>query len=126
MRPQTMVVVSDVAKASTWFQNVLGLTSAHGGDEYEMLMNDGELVLQLHGWDVHDHPYLGDPNDASRGNGILLWFATDDFDATLSRVESASAKVLDGPLFNPNGRQHEIWMEGPDGYRVVVAGPREV
>lgn len=55
---------------------------------------------------------------------MLLWFATDDFDALVARVEAASATVLDGPLYNPNGHQHEIWLEGPEGYRVVVAGPR--
>lgn len=124
MKPQPMIVVRDVASASKWFQAVLGLVSAHGGDEYEMLMSDGELALQLHRWEAHEHPHLGDEAEPSRGNGVLLWFATDDFDALVERVAKAKAKVLDGPLYNPNGRQHEVWLEAPEGYRVVVAGPR--
>lgn len=120
-----MVVVADVPAASRWFQDVLGLESAHGGPEYEMLMHGGALVLQLHHWDAHEHPHMGDPEDVSRGNGVLLWFATEDFDAVVARVEQAGATVVDGPLYNENGRQHEIWLEGPEGYRVVVAGPRD-
>ncbi|TFH26888.1 MAG: hypothetical protein E4H00_10060 [Myxococcales bacterium] len=40
--------------------------------------------------------------------------------------EAPPNTVLDGPLYNTNGGQHEIWLEGPEGYRVVVAGPRNV
>lgn len=125
MRPQPMIVLADVQAASAWFQAVLGLRSGHAGAEYEMLMDGDEMVVQLHRWDVHEHRHLGDESDASRGNGVLLWFATDDFDALVARVEAAKATVLEGPLYNPNGRQHEVWIQGPEGYRVVVAGPRE-
>ena len=126
MRPQPMIVVRNVEAASTWFQEVLGLRSGHGGDEYEMLMDGDEMVAQLHRWDAHEHPPLGDEADPSRGNGVLLWFATGDFDALVDRVEKTKATVLDGPLYNPNGRQHEIWLSGPEGYRIVVAGPRNL
>ena len=51
--------------------------------------------------------------------------SSSDIDALCERVEKAGAKVLDGPLYDPNGRQHEIWLEAPEGYRVVVAGPRD-
>ena len=126
MRPQPMIVVRDVEATSMWFQDVLGVSSGHGGNEYEMLMDGDKMVAQLHRWDAHEHPHLGDEADRSRGNGVLLWFATDDFDALLARVEKANAKVLDGPIYNPYGQQHEIWLEGPEGYRVVVAGPRNL
>ncbi len=118
-----MVVVRDVEAASRWFQDVVGLTSGHGGDEYEMLLDDGQLVLQLHRWEADEHPFMGDPDDPSRGNGILLWFATDDVDAVVERARTASADVIDGPLENPNSHLREIWLRHPDGYVVVVAGP---
>ena len=82
------------------------------------------MVAQLHEWDTHEHPHFGAEDDESRGNGVLLWFTTDDFDAVVRRAETAGANVLDGPLFNELGRQHELWLEAPEGYRVVVAGPR--
>lgn len=121
-----MLVVHDVAAVSAWFVATLGLTSAHGGDEYEMLLDGEDLVLQLHHWDADEHEHLGDADDPSRGNGVLLWFATDDFDAMLGRLEATGAELIDGPLFNPNAQQREVWLRGPDGFRVVVAGPREV
>lgn len=123
IRAQPMLVVADVPVASRWFQEVVGLTSGHGGVEYEMLLDGGELVAQLHQWEADEHPHLGDPTDPSRGNGVLLWFATDDFDAALRRVAATGADVLDGPLENPNAGHREIWLRGPEGYVVVVAGP---
>lgn len=126
MRPQPMIVLRDVEAGSQWFQAVLGLRSGHGGDDYEMLMDGDEVVTQLHRWDAHEHPHLGDETDRSRGNGVLLWFVTDDFDALVDRVVKTKARVLEGPLYNRNGRQYEIWIEGPEGYRIVVAGPRDL
>ncbi len=125
MKPQPMIVLSDVESGSRWFVDVLGLRSAHGGKEYEMLMDGDELVLQLHHWSANEHPEMGDPDDPSRGNGVLVWFVTDDFEAQVARVQAAKATIDAGPLYNEGARQHEVWLRGPEGYRVVVAGPRQ-
>ncbi len=124
IRPDPMIVLDDVEAGSRWFQAVLGLVSGHGGQEYEMLMDGDVRVAQLHKWATHDHPHLGDPTDASRGNGVLLWFNTDDFDAILARARAADATILDGPMVNPNSQQQELWLAGPEGYKVVISGPR--
>lgn len=123
IRPKPMIVVADVEAASRWFQQVLGLRSGHGGSEYEMLLDGSDVVVQLHQWEADEHPHLGDPSDASRGNGILLWFATDDLATVLRRVEESGCVVLDGPLVNPNAGEREVWVRGPENYRVVVSGP---
>jgi catechol 2,3-dioxygenase-like lactoylglutathione lyase family enzyme len=122
IRAQPMLVVSDVERASRWFQGVLGMRSGHGGGDYEMLMSGSEMVAQLHRWEADEHEHLGDPDEASRGNGVLLWFAVDDFDDVVSRVEETGTVVLDGPLKNPNSGQREVWVSGPEGYVVVAAG----
>ena len=46
MKPQPMIAVTDVERASRWYQRILGATSGHGGSEYEQLLVDGEMVLQ--------------------------------------------------------------------------------
>ena len=70
-RPQTMLMVRDVEASSRWYQELLGLTSDHGGPDYERLLSDGELVLQLHHEGTeHHHGPVGDPAQA-RGNGVL-------------------------------------------------------
>jgi predicted enzyme related to lactoylglutathione lyase len=87
-------------------------------------MDGDDLVVQLHQWDAHEHSHLGDPADPSRGNGVLLWFATDDFDAAMERVRTTGTIVLDGPLVNPNAGHREVWVRGPEGFVVVIAGPQ--
>jgi predicted enzyme related to lactoylglutathione lyase len=116
------VVVDDVPAASEWFQAVVGLESSHGGDEYEMLTSGSDLVLQLHQWEADEHAHLGDHDDPSRGNGVLLWFAVDDFDDITRRVAATGTVILDGPLLNPNSGRREVWVRGPEGYVVVAAG----
>ncbi len=123
LQPQPLIALADVEAGSAWFQAVLGLSSGHGGPDYEMLLDGGDLVLQLHQWEADEHAHLGDPNDPSRGNGVLLWFATDDFDAMMKRVGDNEAIILDGPLANPDAGHREVWLRGPESYVVVVAGP---
>jgi hypothetical protein len=102
MQPQPLLVLADVEAGARWFQQVLGLRSGHGGSEYEMLMDGDTLVVQLHDWGADEHDHLGDPNDPSRGNGVLLWFATDDFDRAMAKVIEHDAEVLEGPFANAN------------------------
>lgn len=124
MKAQPMIVVADVEASSRWYQRLLGCRSGHGGKEYEQLVDaDGTLLLQLHQWEAHEHPHMGDPATKPYGNGVLLWFETEAFDAAVARAREMSVKVLDGPLVNPNARHREIWIGDPDGYVVVLASP---
>ncbi len=129
-RSQTMLMVRDVEASSRWYQELLGLTSDHGGPAYERLLADGELVLQLHHDDTdHHHGPIGDP-DHPRGNGVLVWFGdVSDFDGVVERVGRLGAEVVRDVHRNPpegggNGPGHrEIWVRDPDGYVVAVASP---
>ena len=129
MRPQPLIVVSDVEASSRWYQRLLGLRSDHGGPQYERLVADGVLVLQLHAFETdHDHGHIADPADRPYGNGVLLWFETDDFDAALARAAEMKAEVAKPRHRNPpsgdGGPNHwEIWLRDPDGYTVVLASP---
>jgi catechol 2,3-dioxygenase-like lactoylglutathione lyase family enzyme len=122
MRAQPLIAVFDVEASSRWYQRLLDCKSGHGGPDYEQLVRDGEMLLQLHAWEDEEHPNLGDPDAAAHGYGVLLWFQTDEFDAALARVRELRAQVIQGPLVNPNARQREIWLRDPDGYVVVIAG----
>jgi catechol 2,3-dioxygenase-like lactoylglutathione lyase family enzyme len=118
MQPQPLIAVRDVPASSRWYQQLLGCTSGHGGDEYEQLVDPaGTLILQLHAWDAHDHPHLGGPH----GNGVLLWFQVGAFDAAVARAGTLGALVLEGPKVNPAAQHREIWLRDPDGYVVVLA-----
>ena len=123
MHPQPMIVVHNVEASSLWYQDVLGLESGHGGNEYEQLMFAGKLVLQLHHWDTHEHPHTGNETLKPYGNGALLWFQTDQFDAAVERILASNATILEQPKVNPNANHREIWLQDPDGYKIVVASP---
>ncbi len=122
MKPQPMIAVADVQNSSAWYQRVLGLTSGHGGPEYEQLMSGGEMVLQLHHWDADEHPHLGDPAKGPNGNGTLLWFQDPGVAAAYQRAVNAGAQVLEPLHLNPLAQHREFWLRDPDGYVVVVAG----
>ena len=127
MRPQPLIAVRDVVASSRWYQGVLGCESGHGGKEYERLLSKGELVLQLHAWEAatHEHPHMGRAELQPWGNGVLLWFRIDDFDAAVERVRALAAEVLEEPHLNPNAGQREIWIRDPNGYVVVLASRPE-
>lgn len=127
---QPMIAVRDVEASSRWYQQLLGLQSDHGGPEYERLLADGVLVLQLHHREVaHHHGRIGD-SDREVGNGVLLWFGdVADFDDAVARAQQLAAPIVRPPHRNPpvgegNGPGHrEIWIKDPDGYTVVIASP---
>ena len=129
MRPQPLIAVTDVEASSRWYQSLLGLRSDHGGREYERLLSNGRLVLQLHSFEVkHDHGLIGNRDDKPYGNGVLLWFEVDDFDAVIQRAAEMSVEIVMPRHRNPpegdGGPNHwECWIRDPDGYVVVVASP---
>ncbi len=129
MRPQPLIAVHDIQASSRWYRHLLGCRSAHGGDEYERLVSDRGLILQLHRFGVgHHHGPIGNPDDRPYGNGVLLWFEVDDFDAADRRAGELAAAVVRPRHRNPpdgaGGPNHwELWLQDPDGYTVVLASP---
>ncbi|QOJ19160.1 MAG: VOC family protein [Phycisphaeraceae bacterium] len=121
--------VSDVESVSRWYQELLNVRSAHGGPHYERLIRNGRLVLQLYQWDVeHHHGLIGDRAARPYGNGVLLWFEIDDFDAAVARAAVLQAEIVRPRHRNPptgdGGPNHwEIWLRDPEGYTVVLASP---
>jgi catechol 2,3-dioxygenase-like lactoylglutathione lyase family enzyme len=138
MRAQPLICCRDVEASSRWYQRLLGCRSAHGGPEYERLVDPRRqpsgygsegLILQLHAWDVeHHHGAMGDPDAKAYGNGVLLWFEVDDFDAAATRATELGAEIVlpvhRNPPEGPGGPAHrELWIKDLDGYTVVIASP---
>lgn len=129
MRPQPLLAVSDVERSSKWYQRLLGVRSDHGGSEYERLLWNGVLVLQLHSFTVeHHHGLIGNRDDRPYGNGVLLWLEVEDFDEVMQRASAMNVEIVLPRHRNPpegdGGPNHwECWMHDPDGYVVVIASP---
>jgi len=125
MQLQPLICVHDVEASSRWYQRLLGCQSDHGGREYERLVRDGRLILQLHRWDVmHQHGPLGDPDLKPYGNGVLLWFELelDDFEAAVTRSAELKAECLK-PRHRTENAHYECWLRDPEGYTIVLASP---
>jgi len=123
MQLTPLICVEDVEASSRWYQQLLGCMSDHGGSHYERLnAPDGRLLLQLHRWDVdHHHGPLGDPL-LPHGNGLLLWFELQDFDAAAERAQAMGVTVTRPRQWSENGNW-ELWLRDPDGYGVVLTSP---
>lgn len=123
MQLAPLICVHDVESSSRWYQRLLGCESGHGGPEYERLNQQGRLILQLHRWDTpHDHGPLGDPADRPYGNGVLLWFELQDFQAAAARAMEMRV-AIDKPAHLSENGNYELWLRDPDGYRVVLTSP---
>jgi catechol 2,3-dioxygenase-like lactoylglutathione lyase family enzyme len=120
--PQPLVVVRDVQASSRFYSALLGAESGHGGTEYEQVVKDGEILLQIHRIDVMDHHGPLASPDVPLGNGVLIWFEVSDFEEAVERARQIGATVETGVHTNPNAQQPEIWLRDPDGYLVVLAG----
>jgi catechol 2,3-dioxygenase-like lactoylglutathione lyase family enzyme len=123
---QPLIAVRDVRAASRWYRDLLAAASlpehSHR-DFYDRITCHGRLLLQLHAWDVENHPNLVDAGAAPVGHGVVLWFQVEDFDAAVQRANALGAEVIEGPSVNPAPQHRELWLRDPDGYVVVLASP---
>jgi catechol 2,3-dioxygenase-like lactoylglutathione lyase family enzyme len=123
---QPLIAVHNVRASSHWYVELLGADSIPEHphrDVYDRISHSGRLLLQLHAWDVEEHPNLVNADAAPPGHGVLLWFQVDDFDSVVERARGLGAEIIEEPHVNPAPRHREIWLRDPDGYVVVVASP---
>ena len=119
MKTETMITVKDVQASSRFYQSLLGAESGHGGDEYEMIVKEGELLLQLHGWNPEEHPGMF-KEGVPLGNGVLIMFRTPVFDEVVNHAKEMGLKFLEEPAVNPLAQHRECIVEDPDGYSIGI------
>jgi catechol 2,3-dioxygenase-like lactoylglutathione lyase family enzyme len=122
-RTWTIIGVSDVAGSFKWYQSLFGQPeTAPGHDDFgQILDTDGTVLLCLHQWGAHEHPSLMSPDEASPGNGLLLFFRVDDFDMALKRARALVTRFQEEPHLNPNTQTREFSLRDPDGYYVTIS-----
>ena len=79
------------------------------------------MLLCLHEWGAHEHPSLTSRDAATPGNGLLLFFRVDDFEAALPRARALASRLEEEPHLNPNTRTMEFSLRDPDGYYVTIS-----
>ena len=123
IRTWTIIGVNDVSRSFKWYQSLFGQPEAEPGhaDFGRILDSDGTVLLCLHQWGAHEHPSLTSPESASPGNGLLLFFRVDDFDAVLKRACVLVSRLEETPHLNPSTRTEEFSLRDPDGYYVTIS-----
>jgi catechol 2,3-dioxygenase-like lactoylglutathione lyase family enzyme len=119
----TIIGVLDVARSYAWYQTLLGLAPGVPAHSYfgQLVDGDGLVLLCLHEWGVEDHPTITSPDAATPGNGLILFFRVDDFDAALARARAAGARFEEEPHMSPNTGTMEFSLRDPDGYYVMIS-----
>jgi hypothetical protein len=123
---QPLIAVRDVRASSRWYAELLAgesLPDHRHRDIYDRIHCSDRLVLQLHAWDVEQHPNLVDAGAAPVAHGVVLWFQLDDFAAAVERARGLKAVVIEEPHLNPAPQHLEMWLRDPDGYVVVICSP---
>ena len=124
-RTWTIIGVSDVPTSFKWYQSLFGQPETRTAHSYfgQILDSDGTVLLCLHEWGVEDHPTITSPDAATPGNGLLLFFRVDDFDAALVRARAAGTPLEEEPHVNPNTRTMEFSLRDPEAITSRSAPP---
>jgi catechol 2,3-dioxygenase-like lactoylglutathione lyase family enzyme len=122
-RTWTIIGVRDVPASFRWYQSLFGQAATGPAHTYfgQIVDADGTVLLCLHEWGAHDHPSLTSPETAPPGNGLLLFFRVDDYEAALARARALVARFEEEPHVNPNTRTLEFSLRDPDGYYVTIS-----
>jgi len=115
-----VIVTSDLAESSRWYQTVLGFA-----DVFTMRGADDRPQLAHLRWSKWGDVLLSQARtaiEAPRGQGITLNFMALDVDDIAERARAAGANVLEGPVDRPwNAR--DVTIADPEGYRLNFTGP---
>jgi len=115
-----MVMATDVATSSQWYQTALGFA-----DVFTMDGPDGRPLLAHLRWCKWGDVLIvraRAPIDGPPGRGITLNFMTLDADEVAERARAAGAHIIQGPTDQPwNAR--DVTIADPDGYRLNFTAP---
>ena len=102
-RTWTIVGVRDVPSSFNCTSLLFGQPKTPPGhDDFGQIRDtDGTVLLCLHQWGAHGHPSLMSPDEASPGNGLLLFFRVDDFGLALKRARALVTRFEEEPRREP-------------------------
>ena len=116
-----IIGVRDVQASSRWYQSILGCANSHPSSTFDQFVDaDGTVLVCLHHWGEHEHPTLMSPDSATPGNGLILLFRVDHFEAAVERARTLVERFEEEPRQNPNTGTMQFSVRDPDGYYVMI------
>lgn len=120
-RLDPIIAVKNIEASARWYHLVFGFKNAHGGKDFAVLKSeDDEIILCLHQWGEHNHPSLKE-NNRTVGNGLLLYFRTENIDTIRKNIEKINCKIEEEVHLNPNSLHKEFSFRDLDGYYLTVS-----
>lgn len=105
---QIAITVSDVARATAFYRDVLGLPFLFGAGPNLAFLAAGGVRLMLSTPQGHGEP----------GRNSILYFKADDLPATYAAVVGRGAQAERAPQLTAKMPDHELWIafvRDPDG-----------
>ncbi len=107
-RLDPIIAVKNIEASSMWYEKIFGLSNEHGGDHFSVLISeDNEITICLHKWNEDNHPTMMNP-DLAPGNGLLLYFRTDDMNNIYQRALESGCVIEEHIHLNPNSLKKEF------------------
>lgn len=119
---ETIVFVSDIARSTAFYRDVLGQTITH---DY------GQIVMFEHGFSIHDGPNLLEktykrpgafPSGPQGKDNLDIYFETDDLQGAFDAVVQSGAEVIH-PIEVQEWGQRVFRFHDPDGHIVEIGDP---
>lgn len=117
---ETIIAVKDISISSEFYQELLGCKSEHGGDMFEILTSESNVVLCLHKWGEHEHATMLNPNKEI-GNGLILFFRVDDLDKVFENSKTLKADIEKEIHYNENSLKRQFTLRDLDGYYLIIS-----
>ena len=115
-----IIAVKDVEASSKWYQQIFGFKSQGGHEYFAVLVSEAdEILLCLHKWGEHHHPTMTNAG-ITPGNGLILYFRTENINAIRQNIEKAGGIVEEEIHLNPNSLKKEFSLRDPDGYYLTI------
>jgi catechol 2,3-dioxygenase-like lactoylglutathione lyase family enzyme len=111
-----MIYTRDVARALTFYRDLLGLTvleEFRGGERLvyaRLKLPEGPATIALH--------LLG-PGETLNTGGVRLYFEMKQLDKFCKRLEAAGARLSKPPAMMPWGWKH-AYLDDPDGHEISL------
>lgn len=117
---ETIIAVKNISKSSRFYQQLLGCKSGHGGETFEILTSENEVVLCLHKWGDHQHPTMLHP-EKEPGNGVILFFRVADLDKVWENAKKLKANIEQEIHYNENSLKNQFILRDWDGYYIIIS-----
>lgn len=120
VRSETIIAVKSVPESTEFYQRLLGCRSEHGGETFEILTSENNVVLCLHKWGEHEHPTMLNPTHEN-GNGLILFFRVTDLNEIFENAKTLNAAIEREIHYNENSRRHQFTLRDMDRYYLIIS-----